>query len=162
MLSWLIVVLGYAVGKRARFHIPSSLSMLGSSESNRVAVLALYPLALLASLWADSTNQVAVLNLTVGIRTLLFVWVVHAAWSGQLDQKAKVATLALIVPVELALFVRLADGVFVRPIRLWLPARHHLCGHTSPRSNYCASDSLGVVCCPPTREGNVSSGHLEH
>ena len=43
MLSWLIVVLGYALGKRARFHIPSSFSMLGSSKSNRVAV-ALYPL----------------------------------------------------------------------------------------------------------------------
>ena len=61
-------------------------------------------------MWADSTNEVTVLNLTDGIRTFLFVWVLHAAWSGQLDQQTKVATLALIVPVELVLFGRLADG----------------------------------------------------
>jgi len=111
ILSWLTVVLGYAVGKRMAVHIPRSLSMLGSSESNRVAIFALYPLALLASLWADSANQVSVLYITVAIRRLLFVWVVHAAWSDQVDQKAKFATLALLVPVELVLFVRLADGV---------------------------------------------------
>lgn len=46
--------------------------------------VALYPLA---SLWAESANQVSVLNLTVGMRTFIFVWVVHAAWSGQLDQR---------------------------------------------------------------------------
>jgi hypothetical protein len=111
ILSWLIVVLGYAVGTRARFRISTSLSMVSSNESNRVAILVLYPLALLASLWADSANQVVLLELTAGLRRLLFVWVVHAAWSGQLDQTTKAATLALIIPVELVLFVRLADGV---------------------------------------------------
>jgi len=112
LLSWGALVGGYTIGKLIDIRLLSATTSVDSPKSDRLAVT-LYPCAVVLFLIASNTGQTDWLQIAAALRVFFFVWVIHAALSGNLPARWTRVVLAVFIPAECLLFGGIAGGTLV-------------------------------------------------
>ena len=110
LCSWLMILAGYALGRRCRTVWALDLLSIDSPAMSRVVAVLLYPISVVVLVWARRSEQPEWQQVPEMVHMFLLLWVLHAAWSRQLAPTLRRAITLVAIPVEFVLFGLLAEG----------------------------------------------------
>lgn len=110
LLSWVFVVAGYSLGKQVDANPARALLRLDSPSCDRMAVVTLYPVSLLAVLLTDRFQIEAFQQVASALQLFVFIWILHAALAGRLSRVLRSVVVILIVPSQLVLLSGFTEG----------------------------------------------------
>lgn len=110
IVSWAALNVGYHLTARHTIRrVPNVLAQLGS-RFDGVVLWFWYPISLLFDQAANRLGLESAIQITYSLHVFFFLWVLRAAWGGQLSSSLSRLVTLLILPLDMFLYSGLANG----------------------------------------------------